>query len=184
MTLSNSKVKNIRFGESYYHIKFELSIKEEGSLTFIPTFILFCYLNLTVLVFNWFWGKRKLCSILSVICVANQDMHVAGLLYYLYFQILALLYRGQCAMSESMTNCIFKGDNEVVPFCTFQKFFSFFFFMFSTIDGCCIGYYRNPKNNICESKLHYINFEILYQKSFKNDYDHEFFLNLVFPTNI
>lgn len=48
--------------------------------------------------------------------------------------------------------------------------------MFSTIDGCCIGYFRNPENNICESKLHYFNFEVLYQKSFKNDYDHEFFL--------
>lgn len=55
-----------------------------------------------------------------MICVANQDMHVAGLHYYLYFQNLALLYRSQCAMSESMINCIFKGDNDVVPFCTFQ----------------------------------------------------------------
>lgn len=125
MTLSNSNVKNIRFGESYYYIKFELSIKEEGSLSFITTFILFCYLNLTVLVFNWFWGKRKLCSILSVICVANQDMHVAGLRYYLYFQNLALLYRSQCAMSESITNCIFKGDNDVGSFLYFSKILFF-----------------------------------------------------------
>lgn len=110
-------------------------------------------------------------------CVANQDLHVAGLHYYLYFQNLALLmYRRQCATSESTTNCIFKVNNDVVSLCTFQKFFSFFLFMFSTIDGCCIGYFRNPENNICESKLHYFNFEVLYQKSFKNDYDHEFFL--------
>lgn len=111
-----------------------------------------------------------------MICVTNQNMHVAGLHYYLYFQKLALLYRSQCAMSESTTNCIFKVDNDVVSLCTFQKFFSFFLYMFSTIDGCCIGYFRNPENNIGESKLHYINFEVLYQKSFKNDYDHEFFI--------
>lgn len=44
-----------------------------------------------------------------------------------------------------------------------------FLFEFSTIDGCCIGYFRNPRNNICESKLFYLNFKI-YQKSFLNEY--------------
>lgn len=36
----------------------------------------------------------------------------------------------------------------------------FFYFLFSTLDGCCIGYFRSSENNKCESKIHYLNSEI------------------------
>lgn len=156
------KSKNIRFDEYfcyyYYCCLYEVVNKGRGK------FYLHYHIHIIPVIFVYTLFRTHQTMFVSELYCKLQYTYSLITLAFIFINFSCVLYRRQCAMSETIIYDVYSTlIMERCRFCwkliCFYRFF--FYFVFSTLDGCCIGYFRSSENNKCESKL---NNYIIYRK--------------------